>query len=77
VDRVEGAKPADVTQSVRKYAAQKPPASRVPSAKTDSASEVPPVIKKVNNLGIRLKNGSSTGLTDSSSSRFFLDALFR
>jgi hypothetical protein len=50
LDRVEGAKPADVTQSVRKYAAQKPSASRVPSAKVEPASEVPPVIKKVNNL---------------------------
>lgn len=47
VDRVEGAKPADVTQSVRKYAAQKPSASRVASPRADSACEVSSVTKKV------------------------------
>jgi hypothetical protein len=42
---VEGAKAADVTKAVKKYAAQKLPPSRTTSPRADTACEVSPVNK--------------------------------
>ena len=54
VNRIEGAKVADVTKAVRKFAAQKSAPSRTTSPRVETACEVSSV-KKTDPLDVRLK----------------------
>ena len=54
VNRVEGAKVADVTKAVRKFAAQKTAPSRTTSPRAETACEVS-ALKKTEPLEVRLK----------------------
>ena len=66
IDRVEGAKAADVTKAVRKFAAQKATPSRATSPRADTACEVSS-IKKKEPLEVRLKK-----LTNASKCMLFM-----